>query len=1185
MNSRLLSIRSQRVGPRRHVDEIQFRPLANDLIPLVDHLEMCINQVVDYAAQQMRRFYNDMQMYRPVLTVLLEVNDEYRLIENRPANINPLDFFADVANAVSRGARPRLIQRYNRNFGVSRQFRNELQIQLDLHDNIMQAIENLSQSERDIDWHDLLIILRFDSVGVPARGKMKKFIRESIASDEHTKGLYNYDSDDGLCGYQAIIYALASSEQLRAVWSGSLDWFYQQFNQRQPYVEQLRRGKKRFALLGKYLQREVFGHNQDQCWLVSPAADSTANQLVRLQPRLQIVIYNEVTRQLMESRRGILFDPATAEHHTIIMSFTLQHLQLIRGIFQYFGKCFRTGSRYCYNCYKFVGNELHRCDANAVTQCNRCYTRFQNNDHQRVHQQISGPMITCPRCEIKFYNETCLQAHRCRASHVDICQKCQAKIFPSSNPHQCGQYRCFYCRLYVDPGHRCSLKRLSQETEIDAAEAGHRYYAFDVESMFVADAQQPAGVFRHQVNLICLRRCFHEPVEELTFHSMHEFVQWMEAVPELTTLFAHNLKGYDGRMVFDYLFDRHTPPQEVLWRGSKILKMTYGKCEFRDTLLHLPASLEQLPAMFGLDTTHLKKGFFPYSFNTPENQNYIGPIPDALYFDPAMMSSKKRQEFERWHQEQRLQSVVYDFQRELLEYCQSDVRILAAAIEAYMCQQMKVKPINPFSCLTIASYAMKMYMTYYMPPDQIFRLNLDEQDDISLAMHGGRTDVRCLLREYSDQELESGIHAKYQDVQSLYPTVQFYDPLPVGPPRHRRFNDGNQPSVQQLHKVFGFVCCDIEARRYLHHPVVVHTDQSTGRLLADLLPKREIVIPSPELHLALKNGYVVTKVYWWYEFDSSTDLFKSYFRDFLKFKLQASGVPKYIRTADDWLEFAGYHSHELGIDLQRKDMTHNPAQKVGAKLLCNSLWGKFGERSDSSQWLTFRNGSEDDKILALENRWINGELDIVFRKYSGDNNSLGMVVKYHELYYTDIKRKNANKSSHRNIALAAMVTSHARCRLWYELNKLGDRVLYHDTDSIIYEYRPREYNIPEGKYLGEWEVEDDGLPIVKFTACAPKCYSYVLRQPDGTLVNKTKIKGITLSSHNNQLIQYDSVKALVTNSVASISAKSLNFVYNRSRGTMCTSVVEKLLKKTYTKGHVDPQSFKVYPFGYEMFIR
>jgi len=77
---------------------------------------------------------------------------------------------------------------------------------------------------------------------------------------------------------------------------------------------------------------------------------------------------------------------------------------------------------------------------------------------------------------------------------------------------------------------------------------------------------------------------------------------------------------------------------------------------------------------FGL--TELKKGYFPHLFNTPENQQYVEPVPAMDYYMPESMAPKARKDFERWHQQQRDNNVVFDFAKELVEYCKSNVRLL-----------------------------------------------------------------------------------------------------------------------------------------------------------------------------------------------------------------------------------------------------------------------------------------------------------------------------------------------------------------------------------------------------------------------------------------------------------------------------------------------------------------------------
>ena len=49
-----------------------------------------------------------------------------------------------------------------------------------------------------------------------------------------------------------------------------------------------------------------------------------------------------------------------------------------------------------------------------------------------------------------------------------------------------------------------------------------------------------------------------------------------------------------------------------------------------------------------------------------------------------------------------------------------------------------------------------------------------------------------------------------------------------------------------------------------------------------------------------------------------------------------------------------------------------------------------------------------------------------------------------------------------NVTIAAFCTSWARIKLWSVMQKLHDRVLYHDTDSIIFSVKEEEYVPPLG---------------------------------------------------------------------------------------------------------------------------
>ena len=111
--------------------------------------------------------------------------------------------------------------------------------------------------------------------------------------------------------------------------------------------------------------------------------------------------------------------------------------------------------------------------------------------------------------------------------------------------------------------------------------------------------------------------------------------------------------------------------------------------------------LSAFPKTFGL--TELRKGYFPHKFNIPKHQEYVGSIPAQDYCMPETMSPQRRQEFETWHQEQQDNDVVFDFQKELVLYCKSDVRLLKRGCLTFKRLFEAKVGFNPFEHITIAS--------------------------------------------------------------------------------------------------------------------------------------------------------------------------------------------------------------------------------------------------------------------------------------------------------------------------------------------------------------------------------------------------------------------------------------------------------------------------------------------------
>ena len=102
----------------------------------------------------------------------------------------------------------------------------------------------------------------------------------------------------------------------------------------------------------------------------------------------------------------------------------------------------------------------------------------------------------------------------------------------------------------------------------------------------------------------------------------------------------HNLKGYDGMLLLQHCYKVHCEVKDQTTVGTKILSFKSDRLMFKDSLCFLPFPLANFPATFGIE--ELCKGFFLHKFNTLENQDYDGTMPDVSYYDPDGMSAKKK---------------------------------------------------------------------------------------------------------------------------------------------------------------------------------------------------------------------------------------------------------------------------------------------------------------------------------------------------------------------------------------------------------------------------------------------------------------------------------------------------------------------------------------------------------------
>ena len=203
-------------------------------------------------------------------------------------------------------------------------------------------------------------------------------------------------------------------------------------------------------------------------------------------------------------------------------------------------------------------------------------------------------------------------------------------------------------------------------------------------------------------------------------HCIKSFLERLDTLTENdtrpVTVIAHNFQGYDGYFIVDEYHQQHRLIEQVR-NGGKLMQVTHDRIRFIDSLSFFQMPLCAFPKTFGI--TELKKGYFPHLFNTPENQEYVGLILDMKYYMPETMSVSGRKAFETWHAEQVSKQVEFDFDEELVAYCESDVKLLKAGCLKFKQLFEEKSKSNPFDRMTIASACNQDLRQNRMTPNTI----------------------------------------------------------------------------------------------------------------------------------------------------------------------------------------------------------------------------------------------------------------------------------------------------------------------------------------------------------------------------------------------------------------------------------------------------------------------------------
>ena len=335
--------------------------------------------------------------------------------------------------------------------------------------------------------------------------------------------------------------------------------------------------------------------------------------------------------------------------------------------------------------------------------------------------------------------------------------------------------------------------------------------------------------------------------------------------------------------------------------------------------------------------------------------------------------------------------------------------------------------------------------------------------------------------------------------------------------------------------------------------------QIIGHEARNLDAERVFLNNFDEVNKAIDKGYKVLRTYEVWHFDKSTDaLFKGYIRRFMKIKLESSNYD--FKTKEEEANFKARIKDSLDIDIEKFEF--NAGLRSIAKLCLNSLWGKFGERSIMSQTKYVTEVSEFYEIL------LDDKLDNKNFQFINDD----MV----QMNY-NFKDQFVDNSKNTNVYIACFTTSHARLMLYDKLDYLNEKVLYFDTDSIIYADDGTK-SVETGDMLGDMTDELSGKGITNFVSTGPKSYSFKYGDDD----EKSAIKGFTLNHENSSILNHNSMSKIVRKQIRELIIVNENKITRKNR-EIINEYREKVFKFGYDKRvirQINEDHIDTLPYGY-----
>ncbi|XP_073496117.1 uncharacterized protein [Phyllobates terribilis] len=395
--------------------------------------------------------------------------------------------------------------------------------------------------------------------------------------------------------------------------------------------------------------------------------------------------------------------------------------------------------------------------------------------------------------------------------------------------------------------------------------------------------------------------------------------------------------------------------------------------------------------------------------------------------------------------------------------------------------------------------------------DFLRKKQLPTQLDPWDALYGGRTNTTKLYHKVTQGETIHHYH-----ITSLYPFVNQTKTYPMGHPEIIFENIG------PIGKYFGIAKVKIYPPRGLLFPVLpikinkklVFTlcyscaANPPKRLCSHKDEERSLTGTwcTIELQMALEKGYRIGHIYEIWNFPNTADeLFASYIKLHRRDHGEALDYPSWCANDDKKSQCIDTVLEKEGIQLRADNIKADAAKRQISDLFINSLWGTFGQRSDFQKTNIVTDPDELFRYVFQPSYEVS-EISFI------DEETAAINWKF---------TKGHNKpSKNANVFIASFTMAYARLELYRLLDRLQERCLYHDVDSVIFVSKDGEWNPPLGDRFGEFSSKVPlGTHITEFAAIEPNTYGCRLSTGKAIL----KIKGMTLDLEHAQEIFFEKI--------------------------------------------------------------